>query len=108
MKRIMPLRGKKDFSLLFRRGKKIESPLFRLIFLATELPYFRVAIVVAKSVEKRAVLRNRIRRRIREWLRKHMKAKSPSADIIFLVKKESIHTDRSYLYEELEDCLKEI
>lgn len=108
MKRITSLKRGKDFSLLFRRGKKIGSSLFTLFVLSSPLPYSRVAVVVAKSVEKKAVARNRLRRRINEWLRKYLNTGYSSFDIAFLIKKNSVSAKQSFLYEELERQTKKI
>lgn len=108
MKRIIPLKGKKIFSLLFRRGKKIDSTSFCIIVLRTKLSNTRIAVVIAKSAEKKAVARNRLRRRIREAVKKIIQEDPHSYDLVFLVKKEAAHTARLDLYEELERKIKEI
>lgn len=108
MKRIISLKGKNDFSLTFRRGKKIDSRSFRAIILRTSLPCTRIAVVAAKSVEKKAVVRNRLRRRIREYIKKYVEGNQNSYNIIFLLKKEITKTTRSGLYKELDEKLKTI
>jgi ribonuclease P protein component len=52
----------------------------------------RAVIVVPKKVSKRAVVRNRIRRRLSELLRDHWATVSPGYDIVL-----SVHSDLSDL-----------
>lgn len=106
---IVSLRRKKDFDLVFQQGRKYDSPLFRLIVRRTTIPHIRLAIVVAKSVDKRAVMRNTIRRRIREWIRKsHEHTGLIGRDIVFLVKKDITYASKTLLYKELEKEIKKI
>jgi len=44
---------------------------------------YRVAVVVSRKVNKSAVTRNRIRRRVYEAVRRHQPAPPPGADLIF-------------------------
>lgn len=53
---------KKEFDRFFASGRRIHSPFFTLIF--TAAPDFHGAVVVGKKVYKRAVDRNRLRRRL--------------------------------------------
>ena len=109
MKRLNSLKVKKEFSLLFSRGKKIDSMLFRIIARRTSLLSCRIAVVVSKTISKKAVVRNAIRRHIREWLRKYiLSLNMQSFDIAFVVKKEVITHSKKFLYEELEREIKKI
>ena len=53
---------KEQFDEFFRSGKRFHSPLFQLIHSKAEA--FNGAVVVGKKVHKRAVDRNRLRRRV--------------------------------------------
>ena len=55
-------------------------------------PATRVVVVVAKKVSKRAVVRNRIRRRLIEHIRSRFETVVPGWDIVL-----SVHTDISEL-----------
>ena len=54
---------------VYRHGKTVRSQKMSLVFGGNERGFTRVAVVVSKKVEKTAVGRNRIRRRIYEALR---------------------------------------
>jgi ribonuclease P protein component len=51
---------------------------------------FRVAVVVSRKVNKSAVVRNRIRRRVYESVRTSSVAKRPGADMVFTVFSEQL------------------
>jgi ribonuclease P protein component len=55
-------------------------------------PLTRLVVVVAKKVSKRAVVRNRIRRRLIEDIRSRLATVAPGWDIVL-----SVHTDISEL-----------
>ena len=56
-----------------------------LIFLDNSKGFTRIAVVVSKKVEKSAVKRNRIRRRIYEVLRNNLESIPKKRDYIFVV-----------------------
>lgn len=100
MKRQHRLSLPQDFKSLFRRGKRIENPLLRVIVLANRLSYARLALVAPRAIEKRAVLRNRLRRRTSEWIRRNA-VLGLSLDIAIFFKREAVGAPRRKLYEEL-------
>jgi len=90
-----------DFRFLFSRGRRVESPLFRLVWLKNNLACSRFAFVVSRAVSKRAVIRNRLRRRAREWYRKQGEPFQAPVDLAIIFKKEAASATRATLYEEL-------
>ncbi len=101
MKKIVMLRKKEEFSHLFRYGKRVETPLFTLFIKQNNVGFLRLGVVVSKSVDKRAVIRNTLRRRIKEWVRKLTPPPIHAKDIVFLLKKEVVIAPRKKIYEEL-------
>ena len=97
-----------DFRLLFSRGKRVESPLFRLLWRTNGLALSRFAFVVSKAVAKRAVVRNRISRRAREWYRKRPELFHAPVDLVVLFQKAVVGATRALLYAELERCTAEL
>ena len=78
--------GHNSLSLVYRKGQTVSVPQATLKFVPkkNERPY-RLAVVVSRKVDKSAVVRNRIRRRIYESFRnKHTKF-NQNVDIIFTV-----------------------
>lgn len=106
MKKANRLSGSNRISALFRRGRKINSPLFSCFFIKNDLGYVRLAVTVSKKNEKKATKRNKVRRQIREWARKHKFLSSYPLDLGIVVKKEAFSVVGKKLYAELETCSK--
>lgn len=68
VRRELRLRRRKDFDNVFRGGRAWSNSLLVLRSLANDLPHNRYGFVTSKRVGN-AVVRNRIRRRLREALR---------------------------------------
>ena len=102
------LRENKDFYRLFRSGKRFESPLFRVVVKPNALLYSRWAFIAPKSLDKRSTARNRLRRRAREWIRKHTENTSGRYDAAILFKKAALQAPRQKFYEELDKTIRKI
>ena len=63
------LRNKKDFDRVYKTGKSLKNTLARVVFVSNGLGETRIAVVTPKKLG-RASTRNRIRRRIKEALKK--------------------------------------
>ena len=68
-----------------RHGRKIRGGPIAATVLKTRKPYPRFAVLVSKKVSKKAVIRNRIRRRVFEALRQLDLESIPPHDIVFSV-----------------------
>jgi ribonuclease P protein component len=64
------LTQKKDFDRVFKKGRGIKSNSLFLKILENNKECTRIGIIVSKKVSKKAVERNKIKRRIREIIRK--------------------------------------
>ncbi len=71
---------------VYQRGHNVRGPLVSLKFAnrGPQRPY-RVAVVVSRKVSKSAVVRNRIRRRIYEIVRRADTSIQPGSDLVFTV-----------------------
>lgn len=80
--------GKKaDFDKVFNSQNKFYSNNFVLRYCKTKNLNNRFSIVVSKKISKKAVVRNKIRRRIYEVLRLNLEKMNIPYDIILLVKR---------------------
>ena len=77
----------KDFQFLKRKSKRFYTEHFGIWFYdqKRDFPPVRLAVVVKKKIGK-AVIRNRIRRLVREFFRLHQ-FELPSGDYVVIVKK---------------------
>jgi len=62
------LTKRREFATVYRKGRAFAHPLIALRLIPNQLPYSRFGFVVSKAVGK-AVVRNLVRRRLREGLR---------------------------------------
>ena len=77
------IRAKRDFERVFRQGKKKQGRLVCLHYLYNKEDRTRVGITVSKKVDKRAVVRNLVKRRIREIFRRNRQSFPDCLDIVF-------------------------
>ena len=77
------------------------SPLFTIKIRENGLSHNRFAIIVSKKVDKRAVVRNRIRRLISSCIEELYKDLRLGCDMIFIVKKGAIGKKRTEFYSEI-------
>jgi len=86
MQKIHSLRLKKDIDFVFRKGKKCTGQVFYLKYASSEKRSPRYVIIVSSKVSKKATMRNKIRRQIKEIVRKHQKF-IPVVDFAVFVQK---------------------
>ena len=73
-----------EFNRFFSLGRRLQSKLFQVVFHPHKS--FHASVVVSKKVEKSAVKRNKIRRRLYDILRRHKDAGGKSGIYIIIVK----------------------
>ena len=81
------LRHDKDFQNCFSKGKAFYNEDFMLKTVHNQLGLNRFGIIVANKISKKAVVRNKIRRRIRESLRRLLPQMKGDYDCILLTKR---------------------
>lgn len=79
------LKKKKDFDRVFNEGSYLDTPLFLVKSAKNNLKVSRFGFVVSKKVSPKAVERNRIKRIMREVVRKAIQNEK-ELDIIFISK----------------------
>lgn len=100
------LRHEKDIKALFLKGKSAFGVLVGVKFRANRLPVSRFAVVIGTKVSKKAVVRNRLRRQVREIIKKHLSEIAFGYDVALLIKKEAIGKKSREIEEELLVTLK--
>ena len=84
----------------------VSTPFFIIRIAQNGMDYNRYGFVVPKKVDKRAVIRNTIKRRIRNCIEEMEKNLQKGNDMLFFLKKEAINQERAVFYEVLEKQLK--
>jgi len=78
---------------VYRRGQTIRTGVVSLKYIRNQREEkYRVAVVVSRKVSKSAVVRNRIRRRVYEIVRKEATYIGAAYDLVFFVYDESVAT----------------
>lgn len=81
----------KDFKQVFQKGRSVFDPLFLLRYTRRDEQISRFGFVISTKVSKKAVQRNKIKRRLREITRKEPLFLENGYDYVFIVKKPSVN-----------------
>lgn len=93
------IRKRKEFLLIYKKGRRYKGKYFNLIYLSNSLDFSRVGIVVSRKIGN-AVQRNRVKRWMRDLFRKNKNLIKISVDMVIIPKKEILETTRSSLQQE--------
>lgn len=95
-----------DVRRVYRDGNSARSNQLSLKYLKQKEPgEGRVAVVASKKVDKRAYVRNRIRRRVYEIIRRDWEEIEKGHDMVFMVYDKSL---ASMKHQELEELIKSL
>lgn len=117
----MRLRGHRCFNRLHRGGRRHHSPLLMLRVVQAETRLLRpelrrhpdvncrCALVISSKVSKRAVKRNRLRRRLHDHLRQRLECRNDLAGLwlLFSLRPEAGEADASQLLKECDSLLRD-
>jgi len=100
------IRRRADFLKILREGMKSQTEHFGVSFRPNGLPHCRLGITVGKRVGS-AVVRNRLKRRIREFFRQNKPLFPPATDFVFSAKEGAGRLNFWQVADELKGILKE-
>lgn len=83
------LRKKKDFDQVFKAGQSFYCPIFTLKYIKTAEENGRLGVIIGTKVSKKAVVRNKIKRWVRESYKQFFQ-KTDSYDIVVIINKEIV------------------
>ena len=92
----------------FNNSRLFYDSFFTIKVKENRLSFNRFAIIVSKKVDKRAVVRNRIRRLISSSLEELYNDLRQGKDMIFIVKKEAVNKSRKDLFQAIKYALKKV
>lgn len=78
------LTRKKDFDLVFKKGKSFKEDFLILRAVGSKTEDCRFGIVVSKKISKKATVRNRVKRKLRALTELKIKKIKKGTDIIFI------------------------
>ena len=82
------LKKNKDFNKILKKGKRFNEEILSLIILKNELKYTRTGLMVDKKISKKAVIRNKIKRRIYSLIRNKLSNIKNGFDVLIITKPE--------------------
>jgi len=80
------LKKEKDFDEVFEKGKGFNSSLLFLKAKRNNLKVKRFGFVVSQKVSKKAIVRNRVKRFLREAIKERLKEIKSGVDIVLVTK----------------------
>ena len=93
-------------SVKIPKKNQINTPYFSLRYNFENNRACRFGFIITKRVDKRAVVRNKIKRRFRSCLEENIKNIKEGYDLLFFIKKESLGLDRDKLCDQILKTLK--
>ncbi len=96
---------RKDILFVLRRGKAIPVGIGTVRIKENSFGHPRASVIVSNAVSKKATVRNTIKRRVREALRKELLPHLQSFDVIIIAKPQSVNASYKYIVAELKNFL---
>ncbi len=78
------LKRKKDFGIVFKKGKGVKEGFLFLKHVSNGLEDSRCGIVVSRKVSKKATVRNRIKRRLRDVVAQKLREIKKGKDFVLV------------------------
>ncbi|PIV45352.1 MAG: ribonuclease P protein component [Candidatus Nealsonbacteria bacterium CG02_land_8_20_14_3_00_37_10] len=78
------IRKKKDIEKIFKEGKNFRENSLVLKTVKNDLNAYRFGFIVSQKISKKANIRNKIKRRLREIVRLRMKSPEANTDNLFI------------------------
>lgn len=102
------LRKRRDFEHVFNSRSVFSGRFFRLIYINNNLSFSRLGVVVSSKVSKKAVIRNKIRRRVYSFVKSYIKTINPPLDMAVIILKKAVEADSKEFKDDLFRVLEKI
>lgn len=99
------IRKKNDFSRLYKSGNRFRGKYFTLVYLDGRFDFSRLGVVASRKVGG-AVVRNKVKRRIRELYRRNKTLITRPIDLVAIAKEEAGQTTWTAFREDFLSALK--
>lgn len=99
------LTAEKDFARLFSKGRAFHGRGVTVKAARSAVEGPRIGFVVSTKVAKRAVVRNKVKRRMREIVRKRLPSLLKGVDIAFMARAESVTMTFQEMERSIDDVL---
>ncbi len=101
------LKKEKDFELVFKKGKTFSSKFLFLKIRKNNFGISRFGFVIGKRITKKSTVRNKIKRRLREVIRKKIEKIKPGFDVVIIGRPEIVDKDYQTIDEAVGKLFKE-
>lgn len=98
----------KDFDRTFKSGKSFYGKNLKIKVADNDLEKTRLGILISAKVSKRAVIRNKFRRLLREIIKKELTNLSKGKDLVIVVFSEILDKNKQEIEQELITGLKKL
>ena len=102
------LRKSRDIQRVSKQGRLAAGAFITVRTQANRFQLIRCAVVISKKVDKRAVVRNRCRRRVQEILRTHLSELQGGSDILIYIRKDISDLSVAEIQSEVLNTLKRV
>jgi len=102
------LRKNRDFESVFKKGKTLSGKYFFLKVQKNDLQINRFGFIVGKKITNKAVLRNKIKRRLREVVKENLDRVKLGFDIVIVAKPEILDKNYQQIKNDLENLLQNL
>ncbi len=99
------LKRDNDFKKVFNEGKYYRDNFIGIKYLKNDLEFSRFAFIVGLKISKKAVVRNRVKRRLEEIVRLSLDQIKKGFDIVVMVESQIIKEDYQKIESELVNVL---
>jgi ribonuclease P protein component len=106
LKKSYRLRKNKEIKKVIENGLSVFNKEIGIKFIKNNLLNSRFCFIVSSKIDKRATVRNKIKRRLREIIRQNLEKIKPGFDIVIFAKVGIKDLDFFQLKEKLEQLLK--
>lgn len=96
------LRRRNDFTRVYKKGTTVHARTFSIKHAQNQLGHPRIGIVVSTKVSKKAVIRNRLRRRFYAQMRHLLPRINGGVDIVIMVRHSAIDQESAQIARDLE------
>jgi len=101
------IRKKKDFLVLYKKGRRYKSRYFSLIYSLSALPYSRLGVVASRKVGG-AVVRNKAKRWMRELFRRNRDLLESPVDMLIVAMPDMARVTWAEVREEYLQAVREV
>ena len=106
LKKINRISSRGDFLEVKENGEMISTPLFGALVIQKKDEFKKFGFVISKKISKRAVDRNKIKRRLAEIIKKDLENFEKGIRVVFLVKRDILDKKIEEIENEVKKCLK--